>query len=1250
MVQAPKKSSQGIAPPARKRSVSPPKGVNANKPKAQAVRKKAASGKKTDVVKIPKEELFVVGIGASAGGLEALRPLVTNLPALSNMTYVVAQHLSPDYRSMLAQLLGRETEIKIEEIVDGTVVEKNTIYITPPNKDVLIKNSTLWLRKPSAPVGPKPSVDAFFVSLAEDKGEYAIGVILSGTGTDGAHGIRALKANTGFTIVQDPDTAKYDGMPKAAIATGCVDLLSSPDKIGQELASLARFPRLVVQKSAEAAGRGTVEEIFRLVRNRTDIDFSQYKPNTLRRRLERRLAANRIETLEVYLEYIRSAPQELDLLCKDILISVTSFFRDTKAFKDLSSALPQILKGKKPGDSIRIWVAGCATGEEAYSIAMLLGDHLGKAIDEYTVQIFATDVDLDAMAHARKGLYSEETVKNLDRASIAKYFDQIAQSYQVKKPIRELVVFARQDLAKDPPFVRVDMISCRNVMIYFNSDLQNKIFSVFHYALNRDGYLFLGKSESIGHHVDFFRPIRSTSKLFKKRVGMEKQSMPMFANFRPKVPVSAERQEEKKEVSVTGLMNETFVKAYAPDSVVVNAEMDILHFHENVETFMKLPRGKPNLNLSKLIIDDFRTDLRVLLHRARKERTPVYGTKKMIEQKDGNVIGRLVVRPLHLDDDDDFLYLVSCETEKPVTGGEVAERAAPDHDVEMRITELEQELIATKENLQTVVEELETSNEELQALNEEMQAANEELQSSNEELETSNEELQSTNEELTTVNEELQVRTLELGDANTDLENIQDNIGFALIVVDRELRVTRFTPQSVRLFGLMATDLGQLITTVPSHTDIKDLRSRLNEVILSGKSHHGEVVADNLIYRMRIAPYHNSEGKTDGAILTFIDETEARMAQKMLQVNEEWVRNVTDSVPALICHADANEKYRFTNRPYAEFYGKTVEKVITSTVKDVVGSTNYKIIKPFINKVLKGEAQTFEQLAVNANGEKSFMNQRFEPHINENGEVIGFFAILSDINALKTVEADLWRAKEKAEEASRAKTDFLANMSHELRTPLNAIMAFSEIIHHQNYGPIDIPKYTEYAWDIHESGRHLLSLINEILDLSKIEARKIDLCEEEVDVKLTIGKAIKLISERAEHAGVKVISEFAEPLPKLWADETSFKRIVINLLDNAVKFTNDGGMVKVAASASDVGFDVIVSDTGIGIPSGDIERIIRPFEQVLGPMSSDKGGGTGLGLSITKSLTELHDGVLDITSQVGRGTTVTISFPASRLR
>ena len=351
-----------------------------------------------------RSNLYVVGVGASAGGLEALRPFVANLPLAVNMAYVIVQHLSPAYRSMMVQLLARETKLPVEEIKDGTVLVANTIYITPPNKDVRIKNSTLWLREPSAPLGPKPSVDVFFASLAEDRGQHAIGVILSGTGSDGAHGMRAIKASGGLTVAQEPETAKYDGMPKAAIESGCVDQTLPPDGIGPELASISRFPRPVVsQKSEETKSQDTINEIFLLVRKRTEVDFSQYKLNTVRRRLERRMAANRIETLAAYLEFVQRQPAELDLLCKDILISVTSFFRDTKAFEDIKVTLAEVLAGKRPGDSIRIWVPACATGEEAYTFAMMLTDLLGDNAKSYKIQVFATDIDMDAMRHARKG-------------------------------------------------------------------------------------------------------------------------------------------------------------------------------------------------------------------------------------------------------------------------------------------------------------------------------------------------------------------------------------------------------------------------------------------------------------------------------------------------------------------------------------------------------------------------------------------------------------------------------------------------------------------------------------------------------------------------------------------------------------------------------------------------------------------------------------------------------------------------------
>jgi len=1205
--------------------------------------------------KIKDDDLFVVGIGASAGGLESLRPLVSCLPALTNMAYVVVQHLSPQYRSMLGQILGRDTQLTITEITDNLEIERNHIYITPPNKDVVISKGRLRLLKPSAPVGPKPSVDAFLVSLAEDKGEYAIGVILSGTGTDGAHGMRAVKAHSGFTIVQDPDTAKYDGMPKAAIQTGCVDRLMPPDKIGQELASIAQFPRLIAQKSAATASHDALDEILIALRRRTDIDFTQYKQNTLCRRLERRMAANRIETLEKYLTYIQDEQQELDYLCKDILISVTSFFRDKQAFQELGKIFGRIFQEKRPGDSIRIWIPGCATGEEAYSLAMMLCDHFGKAIKDYTIQIFATDIDMDAMAHARKGLYSEETVKSLERGFIDRYFDAIGQSFQVKKTIREMVVFARQDLTKDPPFVRVDLISCRNVLIYFNAELQNRVLSVFHYALNPGGFLFLGKSESIGGHTDAFKAINQPSKVFAKRMNFDYSTAPSFGLFRPKYsPEKVTKQVVAKKKSIQELMGETFIDAYAPDSVVVNDNFDVLHFHENVETFVKLPRGTPNLNLSKLIIDDFRSDLRVLLHRVRKEGNAVYGLKKRLEMQGQPTLARLVVRLLPTvssppGKDDEVLYLVSCETE-PLHGDEINHpRMSAEEDAELRISELEQELTATRENLQTVVEELETSNEELQALNEELQAANEELQSSNEELETSNEELQSTNEELTTVNQELQVRSAELIEANTDLENIQHNIGFPMIVVDKHLRISRYTPQAIRLFGIAPTDIGQVITSVPTYADLAEMRQHLNEVILSGKPFEDEIRCEGSIFRMRIVPYRDQDKLVGGAILTFIDETEVRHTKELLQQNELWVRRITDSIPTMIYYLDSDQKIRFCNQPFADFFKTSIEEALGKTMKQVVGVKSYKVLQPYLDQTEKGVGKKLEHQEKNARGEPVFLQTQLEPHLDDQGNLIGQFIIVSDISDMKMTEAELMAAKEAAENANQAKSNFLASMSHELRTPLNAILAFSEMIELEKFGPLANDKYREYAQDIHASGGHLLKMIGEILDLSKVEAHMVELEEKNLEISEVFKSSARFVYERAETGDVKLRLDAPKDIPRIRADETMLKRIILNLLTNAVKFTPPGGQVSVSANTDGDTFNIVVVDTGIGIPPKDIERILKPFEQVKRATQADNREGVGLGLSITKSLVDLHGGTLDLSSELGKGTIVTVSFPKDRI-
>ncbi|MGE5503828.1 MAG: chemotaxis protein CheB [Actinomycetota bacterium] len=1073
-------------------------------------------------------ELFVVGIGASAGGLEALRPLVANLPAASNMAYVVVQHLSPQYRSMMAQLLARETELEVVEITDGTPVVANKIFLTPPNTDLRIKNGVLTLRQPSMPLGPKPSIDLFFSTLAEDCGHNAVGVILSGTGTDGAHGMRVLKAKDGFTIVQVPESAKYDGMPKASIDTGCVDLVVKPEDIGRELSAITKFPRPVLQPQPEAGG-DIMRRLFRLVGSRTGIDFSQYKSTTIRRRLERRMIANRIDGVAAYVDYVKDYPAELDLLCKDVLISVTSFFRDAKEFDEARAVLAELVAAKKAGDGIRLWVPGCATGEEAYSFAFMLHDLLGERVNEYKVQVFATDIDTDAMNHARRGIYAETTLERVDPATIDRYFDPIGHSFQVRKAIREMVVFARQDLAKDPPFVKIDLISCRNVLIYFNTDLQDRVLRVFHYSLNPEGCLFLGKSEAVGRNTDLFRAVRTNSKLFQKRLGSTRPEVALPGFSRPVVSESL-RTDPRRQPAIEDLVKEGFVAACMPPSVAINEDLEVVYYHGDVKRFLRFPEGSPTTSLAKLVAEEFRSDLRALAHRAKTSKAPCGGPFRQLRTEAGEYQARLLVRPLPLDRRE-TLMLVSWEMAEHRDPVPADAGAAED---ELRNAELEQELTATREHLQTVVEELETSNEELQAVNEELQAANEELQSSNEELETANEELQATNEELTTVNQELHIRTTELAEANADLINIQDNIGFPLVVVDNELRLTRYTPQAVRLFGILSTDIGQPVTSLPNHLQITGLRDRLRGVVTTAEEHEDEIHNDGRILRLRIVPCRDQAGRINGAALTLFDETEIRTARDELQ----------NLVADLRCSQD-----------------------------------------------------------------------------------------------------QLRAAKEAAEQVSQAKSAFLARMSHELRTPLNAILGFSEIL---MTAQLDEAKRLDYLQAVRDSGTHLLTLIDDLLDISRIEAGKVTLRESEVAPALVIGFVVDMLRERANAGQVGLVIDCPHGLPAVRCDEVGLRRVLLNIVGNAIKFTPAGGRVEIRAVASPGGLWIAVEDTGPGIAAEDLARIMEPFEQ--GSLTAHHSQeGVGLGLPIARSLVILHGGAMDFASTPGKGTTVTVSIPPERL-
>jgi two-component system CheB/CheR fusion protein len=878
----------------RRRTARPNLKVVGEKTKNQKGRKAATTVKTAAPA---SNDLIVVGIGASAGGLEAYKHVLPGLPANANMAFVIVQHLDPKHRSLMASLLDRHTNMEVLEIVDGQLVEANNVYITPPGRDVKIVGNTLRLSKPSSAIGPKPSIDYFFTSLAESKGDRAVGIVLSGTGSDGAHGIRAIKAGGGITIVQSEETARYNGMPHAAIETGHVDLIVDPANIGKELQVAIKYPNLVPKAPPEAEAPEDIDRILQMIADRNGTDLTEYKRATINRRVGRRMALHKIRSLGDYLHYIEQFPVELDLLFKDILISVTGFFRDREAFQALKRALPHALKTKKKGDNIRIWVPGCATGEETYSIAMLLYEHLGKDVNQYNIQIFGTDLDQDAIIRARRGFYPTATVVDVDRYLLDKFFTHAEDTVQVIKSIREMIVFAKQDLTRDPPFSHLDVISCRNLLIYFNSSLQKKIVPMFHYVLNPEGLLFLGKSESIGQFADLFVPLVKKWKIFQHR-GVLRTPVVDFGlgrHLRYSGKGSAQAPPKRKEVPIKQIFAESVITAMGNCAVMIDDRQEIIFVQGDVGPYLTLAQGEIGLNILNMARSELRLDLRALIHKATRENR-VVRSNKINFTHDGQARQIILhAGPAAAQSASPTLTLVMFEEIAPLAEKEQdAVSGQTTHDP--RVLELEHDLATVREHLQTTVEELETTNEELQSLNEELQSANEELQSSNEELETSNEELQSTNEELTTVNEELQVKTNELADANTDLENILNRSGIAMIIVNNELKVTRFTPTVSRFFQITASDHGQVITMVPSAVNLPDLRQTLLTVIENGRPCEHELSIDSDKYLMRITPYLSEFARPSGAMLTFVDLTHVKQAETALEESNTILRAVLDNV------------------------------------------------------------------------------------------------------------------------------------------------------------------------------------------------------------------------------------------------------------------------------------------------------------------------------------------------------------------
>ncbi len=927
---------------------------------------------------------YLVGIGASAGGLEALSTLIAALPIDLGISYVVLQHLSPTHRSMMVQLLGRETAMAVMEVEHGVQPEPDTIYVAPASRNVIIKDGCFVLIEGPREAMPRPSVNVFLTSLAAEKIEDAIGVILSGTGSDGAAGLRDVKAGGGYTFAQDPQSAKYTGMPQSAIDTGCVDWVLPPAEIAAEIAIIARSHGTVTVTTKPPVAATALKKLLLKVKQQTRIDFSGYKEGTLWRRIERRMAAKHVTSFDDYLTLVDANPEELEHLGKDILISVTAFFRDPDSFSALRILVRSMLQTKQPGDEIRVWVPGCATGEEAYTIAILIAEALGPNVAQFRIQIFATDIDLNALTVARKGSYAETALADLEPELVVRYFQKIGNRLEVARHLRDMVVVARQDIIQDPPFLRLDLVSCRNLLIYFQNESQAKVLATFHYGLNPGGILFLGKSEGIFQQESLYEVIDKPARIYRRRIGESRLTVPSF-----RLPDSTDRTSTTATApDAERRLLDAAVQHYVPASVLINSSFDILQMHGDVSQYLAVLAGKPNFNLQHLLRREMRADLQLLQHQAEKKQESAMGRRHSFKTMDGQRDIRLVVHPVERGVAASPFFLVCFEPLPPTEPVTVDGDARPVAEDGRNVRELEDELISTRERLQTVIEELETSNEEMQALNEEVVAANEELQSSNEELEASNEELQSTNEELTTVNEELQVRTGELADTLNDLENIQNSVGFPILVCNENLGLSRFNSPAAALFSLSAASIKQPLAMLRLPPGMQDFVPIVRQAIEANRPVEAPIFSSERHYLIHVSPYDTKARGSRGAIVVMLDHTERLAAEREVRKNREMLLAIMNNSTSLITLKDLAGRYEFVNRQFETFFDVNADKVIGKTDAKVMPR---KMADDFRTKELdvvrQRKALEFEDHLVFPSQNDRFLQSIRFPLLTEDGVV-----------------------------------------------------------------------------------------------------------------------------------------------------------------------------------------------------------------------------------------------------------------------
>jgi len=1190
-----------------------------------------------------------VGIGLSAGGLEAVSALLEALPPAPGAAFVVVQHLDPNHESQLAHLLSRVTPMPVHEVTDGMRVAADHVYVIPPRQIMQIEEGRLHLA-PAVDSGIRTTVDHFFTSLARDAGGAAMGVVLSGTASDGTRGLAAIKAEAGFTFAQDEASSRYFGMPGSAIASGCVDYVLPPAAIATEIARLAAHPYLEVPAAVARQGSEPPEDpdggylrIVQILRAATRIDFALYKQTTLRRRIARRMAMNGAATPADYVKRLEEDPDEVARLHSDVLINVTAFFRDPAAFEALGQCVAAALPADGRKGPLRVWVPGCSSGEEAYSLLIVLLECLGDASGT-PIQLFATDVSESMVARAREGIYPPAALEGVAGERLARFFTKTDGGYRVSKALRQMCVFSRQNVAHDPPFSRLDLVSCRNLLIYLGASLQRKVLSVFHYALNPGGILFLGSNETTTPAADLFEAADRKHRIFTKKP-LSGRPQPLAAGpaaapgpLPLTTPVDVHLR-SPSDVAVEA--SRVAMERYVPPGVVVDARYQIQTFRGDTQPYLEHSPGQASLNLLTMARPRLDMELRKLLVKASRTRTAV--RQEGIAVRSGGRIRRVdvAVVPLEPKGANERYFQVFFE---PVLepSRRAAKPPAPGRrdDRDRRIAELERELASARELTQAVVQEHEAVSEELRAAHEEALSANEELQSTNEELNTASEEIQSTNEELTTLNEEMETQNRALSELNDDHANLLASTRLPILFLSRDLRIRKFTPPARQVLNMIPSDVGRPVTDLRGPVDIPALRDSILEVIQTLRECRREVQDEaGRWFDLRVLPYRTGDDRIDGAVLVLTDIDAFKRSEAEIHRARLYAEAIVETIGEGLLVLDERLVIRSANRAFYEMFRTTASATIGRPF-DAQGSDVWRV--PRLAGVLKealaseGPVQAIELSGdLTGAGERTLIVSIRRVQQLSQGDLLVLVAI-RDVTERLRAQQEIERHSEELARLNRDLSVFGTLLSHDLLEPLRMVTSYVRLVG-ERYAEALGEEGRKFMAHAEGGARTMEEMVHGLLRLSQIEAKATAV--RPVDAGQALAAALRNLRVAVEEAQALVQSD---SLPVVVADEPQLVEVFQNLLANAIRYRGaEPPRVHVEARRDQAMWRIGVHDNGIGVAPELRERVFEMFYR-----GRKDGRGAGVGLSVVRRIVERQGGRVWLESEPGQGSTVYFTLPA----